>query len=180
MNQTKTCENNGGKKQQHKVQRDDTKEQKRLSFCLLDRNSFYHSHLVSSPVTSPLTFVFVTEVCFRLYYYVSYIKYLSVLTFFFPLQVFIFYICYHKKTRPLNQCIKNVHHDLVVMSDQNCYYGFIALYTEKCLTPPSDPRAHVFEPQQRRVLLHGNDGLLAKTQLCSSPLVNCAKKLKHQ
>lgn len=68
----------------------------------LRQSSVYHSHLVSSPFTNSLDF----SCCQRRLRWTLVQYFINVFFFtYFSLQVFIFYICYHKKHDMFNKCL---------------------------------------------------------------------------
>lgn len=96
----------------------------------LRQSSVYHSHLVSSPFTNSLDF----SCCQRRLRWTLVQYFINV----FFLYIFLYKCLFStfvitKNTTCLTNAFffkKTVTQWVFMMSDQNCYYGFIALYTE--------------------------------------------------
>lgn len=147
----------------------------------LRQSSVYHSHLVSSPFTNSLDFL----CCQRRLRWTLVQYFINVFFFtYFSLQVFIFYICYHKKHDMFNKCLffkkKQLHNEC-----SWCLTRTVTMDLLLCTLSNVWCHLHTEGPICWNLTADGlyylkNVWLPAKTQLSFSPLVNCAKKLKQQ
>lgn len=104
---------------------------------------------------------------------------------YFSLQVFVFYICYHKKHDMFNKCLflkkkKQLHNEC-----SWCLTRTVTMDLLLCTLSNVWCHLHTEGPICWNLTADGlyylkNVWLPAKTQLSFSPLVNCAKKLKQQ
>lgn len=112
-------------KQNQKHEEEEEEEEERLP---LRQSSVYHSHLVSSPFTNSLDFL-CCQRCLR-WTLVQYFIHIFLYIFLYKCLFSTFVIT--KNTTYLTNAFfkKTVTWWVFMMFDQNCYYGFIALYTE--------------------------------------------------